>query len=52
MKGIIGKNKQKKLQEKFRLSYGTITSYKYIISERFNGFFIGIGQSLAGKIPT
>ena len=52
MKGIIGKNKQKKLQEKIRLSDGTITSDKYIISERFNDFFIGIGPSLAGKIPS
>ena len=52
MKGIIGKNKQKKLQEKFKLSDGTITSDKYIISERFNDFFIGIGPSLAGKIPS
>ena len=52
MKGIIGEYKQKKLQEKIRLSDGTITYDKYIISERFNDFFIGIGPSLAGKIPS
>ena len=40
------------MQEKFRLSDGTITSDKYIISERFNNFFIGIGPSLAVKIPS
>ena len=51
MKEIIGRNKQKKLQGKFRLSDGSITDDKYIISERFNDFFIGIGPSLAGKIP-
>ena len=51
MKEIIGRNKQKKLQGKFRLSDGSITGDKYIISERFNDFFIGIGPSLAGKIP-
>ena len=51
MKEIIGRNKQKKLQGKFRLSDGSITGDKYIISERFNELFIGIGPSLAGKIP-
>ena len=50
MKETIGRNKQKKLQGKFRLYDGSITSDKYIISERFNDFFIGIGPSLAGKI--
>ena len=40
MKGIIGKNKQKKLQEKLRLFDGTITSDKYLITERFNDFLL------------
>ena len=51
MKENIGRNKQKKLQGKFRLSDGSITGDKYIISEMFDDFFIGIGPSLAGKIP-
>ena len=48
---MIGKNKQKRVQEKFKLSDGSITGDKYIISERFNDFFNGIGPSLAGKYP-
>ena len=52
MKGIIGKNKQQKLQETIRLFDGTITFDKYITSDWLNYFFIGIGPSLSGKIPS
>ena len=49
MKGIIGR--KTKFARKIRLSDGSITGEKYFISERFDDFFIGIGPSLAGKIP-
>ena len=52
MKGIIGKNKQQKLQETIRFFDGTITFDKYITNDWLNDFFIGIGPSLSGKIPS
>ena len=51
LKGIINKRKSAKIQEKFKLSDGSITSDKQMISERFNVFFVNIGNSLSRGIP-
>ena len=51
LKEIINKNKVRKIQEQFKLSDGSVTSNKLIISEKFNEFFINIGPTLAKKIP-
>ena len=51
LKSIVNKNKANKIQDKFKLSDGTLTSDKSIISTKFNEFFIGIGPNLAHKIP-
>ena len=50
-KSIVNKNKANKIQDKFKLSDGTLTSDKSIISTKFNEFFLGIGPNLAHKIP-
>ena len=51
MKSIVNRNKNKQIQNKFKLNDGTITSNKLVICEKINYFFIGIGPSLAKKIP-
>ena len=51
LKGIINKWKNAKIQEKVKLSDGSITSDKHMISERFNDFFVNIGNSLSKGIP-
>ena len=51
IKNIVNKNVMRKYQSKFKLSDGSITCDKSIISEKFNEFFTGIGPSLAKKIP-
>ena len=50
LKGIINKRINNKTQEKFKLSDGSITSEKNIISERFNDFFVNIGNTLSRSI--
>ena len=53
MKNVINKNRVKQIQAKFKLSDdGSITSDKYLISEKFNDFFVNIGPNLAKKIPS
>ena len=47
IKTIINKNKVNNIQTNFKLSNGLITSDKYIISEKFNDFFINVGPNLA-----
>ena len=47
LKETINKNKVRKIQEQFKLSDGSVTSNKLIISEKFNEFFINIGPTLA-----
>ena len=49
LKEIINKNKVRKIQEQFKLSDGSVTFNKLIISEKFNDFFINIGPTLAKK---
>ena len=51
LKSIVNKNKANKIQDKFKLSDGTLTSDKSIISTKFNEFCIRIGPNLAHKIP-
>ena len=51
LKSIVIKNKANKIQDKFKLSDGTLISDKSIISTKFNEFFIGISPNLAHKIP-
>ena len=51
MKELINKNKVKVPQSKFKLSNGSYTTDKRVISENFNNFFISVGQTLARKIP-
>ena len=51
LKGIINRNKRNALQENFKLNNGSVISDKLLKSEKFNDFFIGIGPSLANKIP-
>ena len=51
-KNIINKNRVKQIQAKFKLSDGSITSDKYLISEKFNDFFVSIGPNLTKKIPS
>ena len=50
LKSIVNKNKTTKFQDKFKLSDGTFTSDKSMISTKFNEFFIGIGPNLAQNI--
>ena len=50
LKGIINKRKNNKTQQKFKLSDGSITSDQNIISERFNDFFVNIGNTLSRSI--
>ena len=50
LKYIVNKNKTTKIQDKFKLSDGTFTSDKSMISTKFNEFFIGIGPNLARNI--
>ena len=52
MKNVMNKNRVKQIQAKFKLSDGSITSDKYLISEQFNDFFVNIGPKLAKKIPS
>ena len=51
IKSIIQKNKWSTCQSKFKLSDGTISDDKQLISTKFNDFFVNIGPTLASKIP-
>ena len=52
MKYVINKNRVKQIQAIFKLSDRSITSDEYLISEKFNDFFVSIGPNLAKKIPS
>ena len=39
MKSIVNKGKSKQIQSKFKLSDGTVTTNKDVISSKFNDFF-------------
>ena len=51
MKNIVNKGKSKQIQSKFKLSDGTVTTNKDMISSKFNDLFVYIGPTLAKKIP-
>ena len=51
MKNIIDKNKTKKIQNKSRITDGTMISDGTLISNTFNEFFVNVGPNLAKKIP-
>ena len=51
LKQVINKRKYSKVQTEFKLSDGSTTKDKSIISESFNDFFVNIGPNLANKIP-
>ena len=51
IKGITNRNKANQLQAKFKLNDGSFTTHGYVISNKFNDFFINIVPNLAGKIP-
>ena len=50
MKNIINKNKTKKIQNKFKITDGTMISDGTLISNTFNEFFVNVGPNLAKKI--
>ena len=47
IKNIINRNKKKYINKKFKLSDGSITNDKQLISDKFNDFFINVGPNLA-----
>ena len=51
IKNIVNKNKANQLQTKFKLNDGSFTTDGYVISNKFNDFFVNIGPNLAAKIP-
>ena len=51
MKSIVNNNKSKQNQSKFKFNDGSVTTNKLEICENFNNVFIGIGPTLANKLP-
>ena len=51
IKGIVNRNKSNQLRTKFKLNNGSFTTDGYVISNKFNDFFINIGPNLAANIP-
>ena len=51
IKDVIYRNNKKKLQSKFKLSDGTMTTDLKLVTEKFNDFFVNVGPTLARKIP-
>ena len=51
IKNVIGKYKKAAIQKTFKLSDGTTTKNKKVISEKFNEFFINVGPNLSKAIP-
>ena len=51
IKGIVNRNKSNQLQTKFKLNNGSLTTDGYVISNKFNDFFINIRPNLAANIP-
>ena len=49
IKEVIGKNKSNQIQSRFKSSDGKYITDKYLISEKFNEFFVNIGPTLARK---
>ena len=51
IKNIVNKHKKPRCQSKFKMSDGSVTENKQIISENFNDFFVNVGPTLAKCIP-
>ena len=51
IKGIVNRFKSNQLQTKFKLNNGSFTTDGYVISNKFNDFYINIGPNLAANIP-
>ena len=51
MKGIMNKNRSNSVNARFKFQDCSFTTDKQLISAGFNEFFVGIGPSLAKKIP-
>ena len=52
LKGVINRNKSSRIQEKFKLNDGSITTDGNIICSHFNDFFINTGPYLANRIKS
>ena len=52
IKDILNQNRRNRIQDKFKLSDGSVTTDKQEISDKFNEYFINVGPNLARKIPT
>ena len=50
IKNIINRNKRKYINSRFKLSDGSITNDKQLMSDKFNDFFINVGPNLAKRI--
>ena len=50
IKNIINRNKRKYFNRRFKLSDGSITNDKQLISDKFNDFFINVGPNLVKRI--
>ena len=51
IKGVINRNRKVKVNERFKLNDGSVTTDSKVISNKFNEFFVNVGPALANKIP-
>ena len=51
IKGVINRNRKVKVNERFKLNDGSVTTDSKVISNKFNEFFVNVGPTLANKIP-
>ena len=51
IKGVINRNRKIKVNERFQLNDGSVTTDSKVISNKFNEFFVNVGPALANKIP-
>ena len=50
IKGVINRNREVKVNERFKLNNGSVTTDSKVISNKFNEFFVTVGPALANKI--
>ena len=50
IKGVINRNRINKVNERFKLHDGSVTTDPKVISNKFNVLFVNVGPSLANKI--
>ena len=51
IKGVINSNRKVKVNERFKLYDGSVTSDSKLISNKFNELFVNVRPALANKIP-